>query len=83
LRRGKAIRIVSGKVYDETNRRLRHKVAAADTEPAYFQQTGELRRRPYQQIVAPPRQMDAVITDQYGGWKLPGATGEDQFQRQP
>ncbi len=56
--------------------------AAADPEPANFNQARERWRWTDDQLALSRLQMHAVVTNQQGGRNLPGAAGQDQIERE-
>ena len=57
-------------------------VAAEDPEPANLDQAGQFARRSYDQLPAARFEMHAIVADQHGRRDLPGASGQDQIERQ-
>ena len=78
-----AFRVHSAEIDDEVNNGLFDKIAAANAEPANFDQAGQLARRPDHDVSLACIQKDTVIPDQDGLGYLPRAPGKDEIERQP
>jgi len=78
--RWQACRIRGCEIHNKAYNGLLHMVAAADSEPANLDQTGERRRRANQQLSADCGEMDTVVADQDGRWELTGPSAEDEVE---
>ena len=83
FRRRQPFRVRGREIHDQAHHGLGGKVAAANSEPANFDQASQFRRRADPQLSAGCVEMDTVIADQNGGGYLPGAPGQDQIESEP
>ena len=80
MRRRQSFGIRGGEIDDQADNRLFREVAAANTEPANFDQAGQFTRRPHNELPSAWLKMDAVVADQHGLGYLPRAPGKDEIE---
>jgi hypothetical protein len=80
--RGQALGVRSGQIDDHADDGLRSELAAANAEPANFDQAGHSGRWADHKLPRAGVKMDTIIADQHGGGYLPRAPGKDEIERQ-
>ena len=75
-------RIGGVEIDDKAHDGLVGEVATANTESPNFDQAGQGRRRPDNELARAHPKMDAVIADQHGRRYLPGAAGQNEIECQ-
>ena len=78
--RGQALGIGGGQIDNQVNYGLVDKIAAANSQPANFDQPGQFERGADHQPSLARREMDAVVADQHRCGDLPGAPGQDEIE---
>ena len=82
LGRRQPLRVIGTEIDDKTNNGLFREVAAANPEPANFDQAGQFARRPHQ-LPLVGIEMHAIVADQHRRRDLPRAPGQDKIEREP